>query len=635
MARHIKWFDLARFGAALRVVPVSPLRGVAVTCLEIRDCDLYQRMYGWSTDRKVTKEERRELYASFKQALQDLGFEIEGFEYKLQDLGFGELPKPVIVGSHKKNDTEQHLRFFSTKTEYSLSELRRLFPGLGAKDMRDMPVDEIRLVAEPEAGVDGKWADFADSVLAVENRGVWTPVTNPFDKPYAESGAILEADQKLSRHQHTLLGNNTTVSRYFRMQARLHQAIYRQNALVPFYADLESALTDGWKREDLQQVDLPYAAPLWVTQAGKIIALKDIRYAPEIMDVGPEHYYSVGPGGLIVSAIREAKGVAPTISKAVESWREMGTSPEKLETPDLLWASINEVVSTAEELRRRYPFLPPDVKALTDENEAERGGTVRAIPLTDITVIHVQLLTLIASRYLQLSDPERHELTELLWAAVKRGHELMADHEKELAKQNLREHAESVQADAGDGKVNKATELWCKAIAADPFFGKVAELVSSLSKIDGEVALATIHRHTAELYGENIRRKTNMALRLQERIGAIMRNEDGTRLVPQRIVVSDEKAAVQLIEAAIRHLNKPVPHWQLLTLPVLYPFKFDDEMRHYVTMSPRLEMRIEHDDPHFIWKGETKVHLYTGCNEEGARELYECEDDGYDEEPVA
>ena len=26
MERHIKWFDLARFGAALRVVPDSPLR---------------------------------------------------------------------------------------------------------------------------------------------------------------------------------------------------------------------------------------------------------------------------------------------------------------------------------------------------------------------------------------------------------------------------------------------------------------------------------------------------------------------------------------------------------------------------------------------------------------------------------
>ncbi|WP_240533946.1 hypothetical protein [Aeromonas veronii] len=39
---------------------------------------------------------------------------------------------------------------------------------------------------------------------------------------------------------------------------------------------------------------------------------------------------------------------------------------------------------------------------------------------------------------------------------MKRGHELMADHAKELAKQKLRELAETVQTDAaapGDGKV--------------------------------------------------------------------------------------------------------------------------------------------------------------------------------------
>ncbi|WP_240533843.1 hypothetical protein [Aeromonas veronii] len=311
MERHIKWFDLARFGAALRVVPESPLRGVAVTCLEIRDRDLYQRMYGWPTDREVTADERRALHESFTQAK--------------QDLGFGEQPQPVSVGSYENNDFKQYLRFFSTKTEFSLSELRRLCPGLDAEDLRDMPVDEIRLVAEPEAGMDGEWAAFADRVLAVENKGVWTPVVNPFEKPFAESGAIPEADPRLSRQEFPLLGGNT-VSRHYGMSDRLHRANYRQNALVPFYADLESAQADGWKREDLQQVDLPYAAPLWVTRAGQIIALKDVRFAPEIMDIGPEQYYSAGPGGLIVAAIREAKGIAPVVAKAVENWR-VGASP--------------------------------------------------------------------------------------------------------------------------------------------------------------------------------------------------------------------------------------------------------------------------------------------------------------------
>lgn len=439
--RHIKWFDLARFGAALRVVPESPLRGVAVTCLEIRDRDLYQRMYGWPTDREVTADERRALHESFTQAK--------------QDLGFGEQPQPVSVGSYENNDFKQYLRFFSTKTEFSLSELRRLCPGLDAEDLRDMPVDEIRLVAEPEAGMDGEWAAFADRVLAAENKGVWTPVANPFEKPFADSGAIPEADPRLSRQEFPLLGGNT-VSRHYGMSDRLHRANYRQNALVPFYADLESAQADGWKREDLQQVDLPYAAPLWVTRAGQIIALKDVRFAPEIMDIGPEQYYSAGPGGLIVSAIREAKGIAPVVAKAVENWREWGASPEKLEMPDLLWGSITGVVSAVEELRQRHPRLPSDVKHLTDGNEAERGGSVRAKPLTDITEGDVRLLALTASRFVPMADAEQVELAGLLGAALKRGHELMADHAKELAKQKLRELAETVQTDAaapGDGKV--------------------------------------------------------------------------------------------------------------------------------------------------------------------------------------
>ncbi len=442
--RHIKWFDLARFGAALRVVPESPLRGVAVTCLEIRDRDLYQRMYGWPTDREVTADERRALHESFTQAK--------------QDLGFGEQPQPVSVGSYENNDLKHYLRFFSTKTEFSLSELRRLCPGLGAEDLRDMPVDDIRLVAEPEAGMDGEWAAFADSVLAAENKGVWTPVTNPFEKPFAESGAIPEADPRLSRQEFPLLGSNA-VSRHYGLSDRLHRANYRQNALVPFYADLESAQADGWGREDLQQVDLPYAAPLWVTRAGQIIALKDVRFAPEIMDIGPKQYYSVGPGGLIVSAILEAKGIAPVVAKAVESWREWGASPEKLEMPDLLWGSITGVVSAVEELRRRHPRLPSDAKHLTDGKEAERGGSVRAKPLADITDSDVRLLAFTASHFVPMADAEQVEMSRLLGAALKRGHELMADHAKELAKQKLRELAESVQTDAAVLSVGKVKHV--------------------------------------------------------------------------------------------------------------------------------------------------------------------------------
>jgi hypothetical protein len=40
------------------------------------------------------------------------------------------------------------------------------------------------------------------------------------------------------------------------------------------------------------------------------------------------------------------------------------------------------------------------------------------------------------------------------------------------------------------------------AIAAYPFFGKVAELIGRLTAIQGDCATAEIHRRMAETYGE-------------------------------------------------------------------------------------------------------------------------------------
>lgn len=443
MESHIKWFDLARYGAALRVMPESPLRGVAMTCLEIRDRDLYQRMYGWPTDREVPADERRALN--------------EGFAKAKQELGFGETPQPVNVGSYENDDFKQHLRFFSTKTEFSLSELRRLCPGLSAEDFREMPVDEIRLLADPETGVDSGWPTFADTVLAADNKGVWTPVVNPFDKPFAESGPIPEADPSRLRQVFPLLDKNR-LALFYGMADKLHRANYRQNALTPFYADLESAQADGWQRDELQQVDLPYAAPLWVTPAGQIIALKDVRFAPEIMDLPAEQYY--GPGVRIVSAIREAKALGPVVAKAVDRWREWGAFPDSLEMPDILWGTINEVVSEVAYLKQRYQFLPSDVLVLTDGKADARNGTVRAKPLTDLTTSDAHLLVTIASRLVLMAGDEKSDLVRLLGTALNRGHDLMAEHVKLLAQQKLREVANSVhQPDAVEQSNEKAKHV--------------------------------------------------------------------------------------------------------------------------------------------------------------------------------
>lgn len=429
-AESIKWFDLNRFGASLRIIPKSPLRGVAVSCLQVHDKDLFQRMFGWMPERGMSADDRRILNENFTQAKNDLGFNEQ--QHFIDD------------------EDRQCWRFFSTKTRFTLSELSRLCPGLTTEDIREMPMDDIRLVVKPDTEITAEWASFTNEVLARDNKGVWTPIANPFDKPFDQSGDLRQVASEYLGQPFQLLARNN-ICLYAAISDKLHQANYKQNALVPFYADLESAQSDGWKREELQQTDLPYAAPLWVTQAGQIIAIKDVRFVPEIMDSPPEYYYGTNPNGLIVSAIREAKTIVPRMSKITENWREWGTTPDNLEMPDLLWGSITEAVSAAEELRQRYPRLTKDVDYLTDGKEAERGGAVRAKPLTEITQSDAHRIVSAVSRYVPMTNDKLNEMAALLGVAIQRGHELMADHAKIVANQKLIEMTHALQvAESGE-----------------------------------------------------------------------------------------------------------------------------------------------------------------------------------------
>lgn len=154
--------------------------------------------------------------------------------------------------------------------------------------------------------------------------------------------------------------------------------------------------------------------------------------------------------------------------------------------------------------------------------------------------------------------------------------------------------------------ISIAALTWGMAIAAYPFFGKVAEVVGRLSALQGDCASREIHRRMSETYGERegTYRMTNRVLQSQASWGAIERveinslgaNLDSRQVGPRGkrikrlkpIVVSDEQAVEWLVEAALRYVGKAVPVPALSSQAVLYPFVLDQSLGHLVSKSPNL-----------------------------------------------
>ncbi|WP_234407190.1 hypothetical protein [Xanthomonas citri] len=161
--QHAKWFDLGRFGAALLLIPRSPLRGVPMTCLEIRHTEVFELVHGLTEG--LGREEREAVARRFQSAL--------------VEFGFNTVPERVVVPGADGEDERVVRRTFSTKTEFTLTELRRLIPGLEPSDLREMPVSGVVLEPETDPHFVGLWRTFAESVLANEAVKVWTPRVKP------------------------------------------------------------------------------------------------------------------------------------------------------------------------------------------------------------------------------------------------------------------------------------------------------------------------------------------------------------------------------------------------------------------------------------------------------------------------
>jgi hypothetical protein len=148
-----------------------------------------------------------------------------------------------------------------------------------------------------------------------------------------------------------------------------------------------------------------------------------------------------------------------------------------------------------------------------------------------------------------------------------------------------------------------AALCWGVAVATYPFFGKVAELVGRLSALQGDCASAEVHRRMSETYGERegTRRMTNMVIQSQASWGAVNRVEKGKRVVRLASTsIDNDQLTAWLIEAAVRHIGKPVSVSALQSLPVLFPFTLTSPLAYVVSNSPNLDLRSEGPSNQFV-----------------------------------
>src|SRR5690606_40261728 len=105
-------------------------------------------------------------------------------------------------------------------------------------------------------------------------------------------------------------------------------------------------------------------------------------------------------------------------------------------------------------------------------------------------------------------------------------------------------------------------------------FGKVAEIVSQLTTLQGDCTSAEIHRRMAEIYGERegTRRMTNMVLQSQASWGAIERTDKGKRIERKKAMdLKGSAVAAWLAEACIRNNGRALPVPGVNARPTIYP----------------------------------------------------------------
>lgn len=137
---------------------------------------------------------------------------------------------------------------------------------------------------------------------------------------------------------------------------------------------------------------------------------------------------------------------------------------------------------------------------------------------------------------------------------------------------------------------------WGAAIASYPFFGKVAEFTGRLFSIQGDCAVAEIHRRMSEVYGDRevTKRATQAVIQTQSDWGAIERVEKGKRLIQgrkKRLQGHDDIA--WLVEACVRYSGRSLSVASLDKNPIIYPFELGVSLPFVLSKSGFLELSTD------------------------------------------
>lgn len=144
---------------------------------------------------------------------------------------------------------------------------------------------------------------------------------------------------------------------------------------------------------------------------------------------------------------------------------------------------------------------------------------------------------------------------------------------------------------------------WGMAIAAYPFFGKVAELIGRLSALQGDCTSAEIHRRMSEIYGERegTYRMTNMVIQSQAGWATVARTEKGKRVCRlDPIVIANDELTAWLVEAVLRYVGKPLAISSLQSQPVLFPFNLTRPLAYLASNSEHLVTRNDGTRNQFV-----------------------------------
>jgi hypothetical protein len=439
METQVKWFDLSRFSAALKVVPNSPLRGIAMTCLDVKDEDAFvkhvQGPVPDSADVSAFREFRARGLAWWDQ-MRELGFNSQAEHYDQTTESRG-----------------RAFRLYSDRTKFTLGDIQRIVPGLTADDYKTMALSEIVHQPAVNPEIAEGWKKFAEQVLANEAVDVWAPKVNPFDKPWADAKPIDEVWIENARGNRSPLLDGDPVSRWF--GGELRRARYRENALVTFYADQESALAAGLQAGQIEEVTLPYALPLWVEKSGRIVALKDIRHVPEILALPPQNYFRTtleSSNGIAVNVLRESRSVEAIYREEAQKWRDWKESDGEIDR-EVLNESLRRVVESDAAFCQRFPNASSDIIKLTEGQWRMSGAAPSMKPLAGWGEAEFRNLLSASKRFVR--DDSVDDIFEVMNALDTRLRAQDAGRAKVAAKEALRRVAETVQTPTDESTVEK------------------------------------------------------------------------------------------------------------------------------------------------------------------------------------